>query len=50
MMAEYANRKYAIVYGRVNISDIGGRPMTVQTRPGPFAIRNDNAYVLAEEK
>jgi hypothetical protein len=49
MTIEYANRRYALVYGRVNLSDIGGRYMTVQTSPGSFIIRNENTYMLADE-
>lgn len=49
MTAEYANRRYAIMYGRVNMFDFGGRRMTARISPGSFIIRNNNTYVLAEE-
>lgn len=49
MTTEYANRRYALIYGKANLFDFGGRRMTIQTSPGSFMIRNNNIYVLAEE-
>ena len=49
MMAEYSNRRYALVFGKANIIDYKNQRAVVTTSPGMFMIKNSNTYIFADE-